>query len=89
MRFSDWRKGQGYTQQQAAEALGVTQPVISQLEADDPKVRGGAFVLAISKLTRGAVTPNDIYALPPIEQLELPDLAARDDAPLFADAGDQ
>lgn len=83
MRFDQWRKAQGYTQQQVADRLGVSQPVISQLEADDPQVRGRDFIFRIWKLTRGDVTPNDIYDLPPIDQLELP---ISDDAPLFADA---
>jgi hypothetical protein len=38
----------------------------------------------IYALTRGAVTPNDFYDLPAIDQLELPDLAPADSAPLFA-----
>lgn len=89
MRFSDWRKRQGYTQQQAADALGVSQPVISQLESNEPQLRGRSFVLAIWQLTRGAVSPNDLYDLPAIEQLQLPDLTPADAAPLFAGAGDQ
>jgi len=88
MRFSDWRKQQGKTQQQCADELGVSQPVISDLEADEPKIRGRDFVLRVFRMTRGGVTPNDLYALPSIDQLEL-DMTVPGDAPLLASAGDQ
>jgi DNA-binding XRE family transcriptional regulator len=79
MRLAEWRKQEGYNQQQLADALGVTQPTISYVErANDPQMPQPDLMRRIYALTRGAVTPNDFYDLPPIDQLELPDLAAAD-----------
>lgn len=93
MKLAEWRKQEGYDQQQLADALGVTQPSISYLErsADrafgKPQVPKPDLMRRIYALTRGAVTPNDFYDLPSIDQLELPDLAPPASAPLLAAAG--
>lgn len=93
MRLAEWRKQEGYNQQQLADALGVTQPTISYWERSDdraigsPKVPSPDVVKRIWTLTRGAVAPNDFYDLPPIDQLELPDMGSPDGVPLLAAAG--
>jgi transcriptional regulator with XRE-family HTH domain len=81
MRLAEWRKQEGYDQQQLADALGITQPTVSYLERSPdraigkPQVPKPDLMRRIWTLTRGAVTPNDFYDLPPIGQMELPDLA--------------
>lgn len=87
MRLAEWRKEQGYTQQQLADALGVNQCNISFWErAVDAVLPQPDFMRRIWTLSRGAVAPNDFYDLPPIDQLQLPGLAPADSAPLLADA---
>jgi transcriptional regulator with XRE-family HTH domain len=95
MRLAEWRKQEGYDQQQLADALGITQPTVSYLERSPdraigkPQVPKPDLMRRIWTLTRGAVTPNDFYDLPPIGQMELPDLAPEDGAPLFAGVGER
>jgi transcriptional regulator with XRE-family HTH domain len=73
VRLAEWRKLQGWKQDELAGELGCTQPFISEIErASAPKIPGRAWMVKIYQLTRGAVTPNDFYDLPPIGQLELP-----------------
>jgi transcriptional regulator with XRE-family HTH domain len=73
VRLAEWRKQQGWKQEELASALGCTQPFISEIErATAPKIPGRCWMLKIWQLTRGAVAPNDFYDLPPIGQLELP-----------------
>jgi transcriptional regulator with XRE-family HTH domain len=88
MRLADWRKEQGYTQQQLADQLGVNQSAVSYWERSlNPYLPQPDAMRRIFALTRGAVSPNDFYDLPPIGQAELPDLAPDDSAPLLAEAG--
>lgn len=88
MRLAEWRKQEGYTQQQLADRLDTAQSWIALCErANDPKVPAPDLMKRIWLLSRGAVTPNDFYDLPPIGQPCLPDLGAADDTPLFADGG--
>lgn len=93
MRLAEWRKQHGYDQQQLADLLGITQPTVSCLERShdravgQPQVPKPDLMKRIWKLTRGACAPNDFYDLPPIDQLELPQLTPAESAPLFADAG--
>jgi transcriptional regulator with XRE-family HTH domain len=83
VRLAEWRKQQSYTQQQLATELDTAQSWIALIErAHDPKVPAPDLMRRIYRLTRGAVTPNDFYDLPPIGQAQLPGLA--EDAPLFA-----
>lgn len=83
MRLAEWRKQQGYSQQQLADLLGIAQPQISRFErAHDPELPKPSTVVRIWSVTKGAVAPNDFYALPPIGQAELP-LPAADSAPLL------
>lgn len=90
MRLAEWRKQESYNQQQLADALGVSQPTISYIErCNDPQMPQPDLMRRIFVLTRGAVTPNDFYDLPPIGQPELPGLAQPGDAPLFEAAGEQ
>jgi hypothetical protein len=89
MRLAEWRKQQGYDQKQLADALGVTQPTVSYLERSPDRAIGKTQVpkpdlmRRIWTLTKGAVAPNDFYDLPSIDQLEFPDLAPANSAPLF------
>jgi transcriptional regulator with XRE-family HTH domain len=92
MRLAEWRKQEGYSQQQMAQRLGVSQPVISLAErANDPQLPQPSTVIAIYVLSRGQVQPNDFYDLPPINHPQLPGMERAADAPLLADAsqGDQ
>jgi transcriptional regulator with XRE-family HTH domain len=72
VRLAEWRKQQGWTQEQLAFELGCTQSFVSLTERANPQIPGRGWMLKIHQLTRGAVTPNDFYDLPPIGQLELP-----------------
>lgn len=87
MRLAEWRKRQGWKQEELATALGCGQPFISEIErATDPKIPGRSWMTRIWRLTRGEVAPNDFYDLPPIGQRELPlDPSA---GPLFDGAQD-
>lgn len=90
MRIAEWRKEQGQTQQQLADQLQTAQSWIALIErAHDPKVPAPDLMRRIYALTRGAVTPNDFYDLPAIDQLELPDMAPAGSAPLLAVADGQ
>ena len=53
-RLREWRKGKGWTQVDAAEALGTDQPRWSQYERGDavPTLR---HAFAIEKLTKGEI----------------------------------
>lgn len=84
VQLAEWRKQAGYSQQQLADALAVTQPTISYIErANDPQMPQPDLMRRIFALTRGAVAPNDFYDLPAIGQPQL-DLGDGD-APLLAD----
>lgn len=92
MRLADWRKQNGYTQQQLADELDTAQSWIALIErANDAKVPSADLMKRIYLLSRGAVTPNDFYDLPAIGQPALPGLVQPGDAPLLAaaDGGNQ
>lgn len=81
MRLVEWRREQGRTQQQVADALGVNQSAVSQWErANDPYLPSPDVMRRIYALTQGTVAPNDFYDLPPLGQLQL---AIETEAPLL------
>lgn len=61
MKLIDWRRLQRFTQKQAAEHIGVTQPTIAKCEAGTMIPRP-ALMSKIMSATDGAVTANDFYA---------------------------
>jgi transcriptional regulator with XRE-family HTH domain len=82
VRLAEWRKQQGWTQDELAGQLDCSQSFVSLIErATDPQIPGRDWMVKIYQLTRGAVAPNDFYELPPIGQLELP--IEPSPAPLF------
>jgi transcriptional regulator with XRE-family HTH domain len=64
MKLAEWRKGQGKTQAEVAETLGVNQPQVAKFELGQviPNRRDMAAILFA---TRGQVTANDFYYQPP------------------------
>ena len=72
MRLVEWRKSEGLTQDELADLFGCTQPVISALERTGNSVPRPDLMLKIYRKTFGAVSPNDFYNLPVLEQLTLP-----------------
>lgn len=75
MRLAKWRKDREMSQQDVADAIGCTQPYVSAIERSislGGYMPGRTLAIAIYRLTKGAVTPNDFYDLPPIGQLDLP-----------------
>lgn len=73
MRLAEWRKQQGWTQDELAARLDCSQPFVSLIErAADPQIPGRDWMIKIYQLTKGAVSPNDFYDLPALGQLELP-----------------
>lgn len=86
MRLIDWRKERSWKQEELADRLTCSQSFISLIErANDPQIPGREMMLRIYRLTRGAVTPNDFYDLPPLDQLDLP-IGDASDAPLLEQA---
>jgi transcriptional regulator with XRE-family HTH domain len=85
MRLVEWRRQEGLTQQELADALGCTQSFVSNMErANDPqKPRDDAMVVRIYRVTKGQVAPNDFYDLPDLSVPEL-QLGASEPLPLFA-----
>ncbi|MEA3036826.1 MAG: hypothetical protein QOH04_2603 [Sphingomonadales bacterium] len=75
MRLSAWRREEGLTQEELAQQLGCTQPYISDLERKNrPSPPSSDFLDRLYRLSRGAVTPNDVifpYGLPDIDTPEL------------------
>lgn len=70
VRLADWRKEKGWTQAQLGRAIGVAQPVVSDMErADNPSIPKPVTMRRIYLVTAGAVTPNDFYDLPDISGL--------------------
>lgn len=68
MRLVAWRKQQGWTQTQLAEALGVSQPYVSAMErAVDPAIPNTSVMKLVFEVTNGAVQPNDFYSLPDLD----------------------
>lgn len=62
MTLIEWRKSQGLTQQDLADALDVTQSAVSQWEHGD-SLPSGRLAAAIVELTQGQVSLNDLYPL--------------------------
>lgn len=60
------------TQDELACELGCGQAFISGIERHGGQIPRRDWMLKIYRLTRGAVTPDDFYDLPPIDQLDLP-----------------
>lgn len=73
MRLAKWREEQDLSQAELAEQLGCDQSFISRIErATNPQIPSRGWMLKIHQLTRGEVSPNDFYDLPPVGQLTLP-----------------
>lgn len=72
VRLAEWRQAEGLTQSELADRLGIKQCNVSQIERSGAtQVPSRAVMRRIWILTGGAVSPNDFYDLPPIDQLEL------------------
>lgn len=71
MRLRDWRKSVGWSQERLAAEIGKSQMSVSRLEAGARALDHDEAAL-IYALTRGAVTPNDFYDLPPLPPLPPP-----------------
>jgi len=86
VRFAKWRKFKQMSQVEAADALGVSQPMISMIERNrDAQIPRRDLMIKIYRLTKGEVTPNDFYELPSLEQLDL-NIGQPQPAPLFEGA---
>lgn len=75
MKLADWRNDVArLTQAELARELGVSQPIVSAMEADDnPRIpREKRVLVRLFRLSGGAVTPNDFFELPDLNQPELP-----------------
>jgi transcriptional regulator with XRE-family HTH domain len=77
MRLVQWRIDKGLTQRQLADELGCSQPAVSLIERATERPNGNGIptrdlMLKIYRVTVGAVTPNDFYDLPALDQLQLP-----------------
>jgi transcriptional regulator with XRE-family HTH domain len=63
MKLADWRRSEGMTQQQLADALDCILTTVARYEAGqripEPENMRRLFVLS-----NGKVQPNDFYALP-------------------------
>lgn len=65
VKLAAWRKIKGWTQEQLAEQLGVSQPYVSLMErAREPNIPGPGVMIEIYSLSDGMVQPNDFYDLP-------------------------
>lgn len=83
VRLVEWRKEKGWTQDELADALDCSQPFVSLIERrSNPQIPGRDQMIRIHRLTKGAVSPNDFYDLPPLGQLDLP-IEDLDPAPLL------
>ena len=68
VKLAQWRKLKALTQGELADALGCSQPYVSQIErATDPIIPGPALMISIFDVTAGAVQPNDFYELPRVQ----------------------
>lgn len=75
MNLAKWRRSKGWTQEELAKRLNVSQGHISTLERRiDPQVPSRDLAKKIYALSGGLVTPNDFHELPAI------DAPARDEA---------
>lgn len=65
LKLAEWRKQNGMSQVDLAEAIGCTQPYVSQIErAQRPVMPSPPVMERIFVVTEGAVEPNDFYDLP-------------------------
>lgn len=72
VKLAAWRRNKGWTQEQLASELGVSQPYISQIErSSDPYVPSRELMVRIYALTGGDVEPNDFYELPSLAEPQL------------------
>jgi transcriptional regulator with XRE-family HTH domain len=85
MKLRAWREDAGLSRRELAEKLSTDTATIYRWELDlghaDKRIPALGFMSRLHQLTRGAVSPNDFYDLPPLEQLELP--IEPSPAPLF------
>lgn len=65
MLLGDWRRREGLTQQEIADALGCIVTTVARYEAG-ARIPGPTVMIDIYTLTGGAVQPNDFYDLPPL-----------------------
>ncbi len=61
MKLRDWRRLRGFTQKQAAEHIGTSQPSIAKCETGC--VPSAELMKKIIRGTEGAVTANDFFDL--------------------------
>lgn len=83
-----WREAQApdMTLDAAAAGVGTVRQVWWDWESGR-RIPNRTFMARIYELTRGAVSPNDFYDLPPLGQLPLP-LNDQNEAPSLFDAAD-
>lgn len=74
MKLADWRRSKNMTQQELADALGCIVTTVARYEAARRKP-DDATMIAIYRLTAGAVQPNDFYELPALAERLLDEAA--------------
>ncbi|MGF7151305.1 DNA-binding XRE family transcriptional regulator [Sphingomonas zeicaulis] len=75
MKLADWRRGEGLTQQELADLLGVVIATVSRYETGD-RIPEAETMRRIFWLSRHQVAPNDFYEMgdaPPDGLPQLPD----------------
>lgn len=70
MKLVKWRQEKALTQRAVADLLGVSQPTVSDWE--NGSIPAPDQVVRVFRFTAGAVAPNDWYALPDLDTLDLP-----------------
>lgn len=74
MKLAAWRRSAEMTQQQLADALGCFVTSVARYEAGRRKP-DDATMIAIYRLTKGEVQPNDFYELPALAEPRLDEAA--------------
>jgi transcriptional regulator with XRE-family HTH domain len=86
VKLRAWREDAKLSRRELGDKLRTDSTSIFRWELErghpDKRIPTSGFMEAIHRLTRGAVTPNDFYDLPALEQLELP-MHEAPPAPLF------